>query len=141
MIKVYNGDAYAVQEEEYDRNRSLQFFLGGHKDEYILIYRGDRPIKVLSYYDVLYNREVPEKVLYLNPDIFAEARELFFSFKNPEDRWNRAVSDRIDIRLQFPIQPEIFFIDCSHMSGIMILLHHIRIKQYHKARSRPFAQM
>ncbi len=92
MIKVYNGDAYAVQEEEYDRNRSLQFFLGGHKDEYILIYRGDRPIKVLSYYDVLYNREVPEKVLYLNPDIFAEARELFFSFKNPEDRWNRAAA-------------------------------------------------
>lgn len=92
MIKAYNGDAYAVQEGEYDRNRSLRFFLSGHKDEYILIYRGERPVKVLSYYDVLYNREVPEKILYLNPNVFAEARELFFSFKNPEDRWNRAVA-------------------------------------------------
>lgn len=91
MIRVYNGDAYAVQEEAYDRSRSLQFFLNGHKDEYILIYRGDRPVKVLSYYDVLYNREVPEKVLHLNSEVFAEARELFFSFPNPEDRWNRAV--------------------------------------------------
>lgn len=31
MIRVYNGDAYGVQEEEYDRNQSLQFFLNGHK--------------------------------------------------------------------------------------------------------------
>lgn len=92
MIKVYNGDAYGVQEEDYDRSRSLQFFLNGHKNEYILIYRGDRLLKVLSYYDVLYSREVPEKVLYLNPDVFSEARELFFSYKNADDRWNRAVA-------------------------------------------------
>ena len=37
MIKVYNGDAYGVQEEDYDRSRSLQFFLNGHKNEYIMI--------------------------------------------------------------------------------------------------------
>lgn len=92
MIKVYNGDAYGVQEEDYDRSRSLQFFLNGHKNEYILIYRGNRLLKVLSYYDVLYSREVPEKVLYLNPDVFSEARELFFSYKNADDRWNRAVA-------------------------------------------------
>ena len=92
MIKVYNGDAYGVQEEDYDRSRSLRFFLNGHKNEYILIYRGDRLLKVLSYYDVLYSREVPEKVLYLNPDVFSEARELFFSYKNADDRWNRAVA-------------------------------------------------
>lgn len=92
MIRVYNGDAYAVQEEAYDRSRSLQFFLNGHKDEYILIYRGDRPVKVLSYYDVLYNREVPEKILYLNREVFAEARELFFSYKKADERWNRAVA-------------------------------------------------
>lgn len=92
MIKVYNGDAYGIQEDDYDRNRSLQFFLNGHKNEYILIYRGDRLLKVLSYYDVLYRREVPEKVLHLGPDVFAEARELFFSYKNMDDRWNRAVA-------------------------------------------------
>ena len=92
MIKVYNGDAYGVQEEDYDRSRSLQFFLNGHKNEYILIYRGDRLLKVLSYYDVLYSREVPEKVLYLSTDVFSEARELFFSYKNADDRWNRAVA-------------------------------------------------
>lgn len=92
MIRVYNGDAYGVQEEEYDRNQSLQFFLNGHKNEYILIYRGDRLLKVLSYYDVLYRREVPEKVLYLNRDLFQEARELFFSYEKADDRWNRAVA-------------------------------------------------
>ena len=92
MIRVYNGDAYGVQEEEYDRNQSLQFFLNGHKNEYILIYRGDRLLKVLSYYDVLYRREVPEKVLYLNCDLFQEARELFFSYEKADDRWNRAVA-------------------------------------------------
>ncbi len=92
MIRVYNGDAYGVQEEDYDRSRSLQFFLNGHKNEYILIYRGDRLLKVLSYYDVLYSREVPETVLYLNPDVFSEARELFFSYEKADDRWNRAVA-------------------------------------------------
>lgn len=89
MIKVYNGDAYAVQEDEYDRNRSLLFFLDGHTEEYIMIYRGDRPIKVLSYHDVLYNREIPEKVLYMAPDIFSQAREIVFSCEK-SDRWNRA---------------------------------------------------
>lgn len=92
MIKVYNGDAYAVQEEDYDRSTSLRFFLNGHKDEYILIYRGNRPLKVLSYYDVLYSREVPEGILYMNADVFTEARKLFFSYKNPDERWNRAVA-------------------------------------------------
>ena len=57
MIKVYNGDAYGIQEDDYDRNRSLQFFLNGHKNEYILIYRGDRLLKVLSYYDAGSPRE------------------------------------------------------------------------------------
>lgn len=89
MIKVYNGDAYAVLEDEYDRNRSLLFFLDGHTEEYIMIYRGGSPIKVLSYHDVLYNREIPEKVLYMAPDIFSQAREIFFSYEK-SDRWNRA---------------------------------------------------
>ena len=92
MIKVYNGDAYAVQEDEYDRSTSLQFFLSGHKNEYILIYRGDQLLKVLSYYDVLYCREVPERVLNLNQNVFEEARKLFISYPNMSDRWNRAVA-------------------------------------------------
>ena len=92
MIKVYNGDAYAVQADEYDRNTCLQFFLSGHKDEYILIYRGGRPVKVLSYYDVLYRREVPEKVLHMSTEVFAEARRLFFSYPTADERWNRAVA-------------------------------------------------
>ncbi len=92
MIKVYNGDAYAVQEEEYDRNQSLRFFMDGHRDEYIMLYRGDELIKVLSYYDVLYHRDVPEKVLYMGQDVFSEARKLFFFYEKEEDRWNRAVA-------------------------------------------------
>mgnify|MGYP006875964818 FL=1 len=63
MIRVYNGDACAVQESEYDWRTALRFFLNGHRDEYILIYRDDKPIKTLSYRDICYNREVPEKII------------------------------------------------------------------------------
>ncbi len=92
MIKVFTGNVYAIQESEYDRGMLLEFFLNGHREEYILLYRGDRLLKALSYYDVLFQREVPEGTLHFGMDIFAKAREIFFSYKNREERWNRAVA-------------------------------------------------
>ncbi len=92
MIRVYNGDACAVQESEYDWRTALRFFLNGHRDEYILIYRDDKPIKTLSYRDICYNREVPEKIIYLDQDVFAEARKYFFTYREQEERWMRAVA-------------------------------------------------
>ena len=84
MIRVFNGDAYAFEESEYDWRKALHFFLDGHHNDYVLIYRDGRPIKALSYHDVCYNRDVPEKILYLDQDIFAEARKYFFVFRQQE---------------------------------------------------------
>ena len=117
MIRVFNGDALALQEDEYDWRTALHYFLDGHHNDYVLIYRNDKPIKTLSYRDVCYNRDVPERILYLNQDIFAGARKYFFSYKNQEERWMRAIAvcDRQDgvkcilyyqhnpIRTDFPV--------------------------------------
>lgn len=92
MIKVFTGNVYTIQESEYDRDSLLEFFLDGHREEYILVYRGERLQKVLSYYDVLFQRDVPETVLYMDQDIFKEARKIFFSYERREDRWNRAAA-------------------------------------------------
>lgn len=92
MIKVFTGNVYAIQESEYDRDMLLEFFLNGHREEYILIYRKDRLLKALSYYDVLFQRDVPEVVLYLGKNVFAEARAIFFSYQNRDERWNRAAA-------------------------------------------------
>lgn len=92
MIKVFNGDAFGIQEEEYDRNTLLQFFLDGRREDFILVYRGEKLLKALSYYDILFNREVPEKVLYMNPDVFIQARDLIYAYGREEDRWRRALA-------------------------------------------------
>ena len=92
MIRVFNGDALAIQEDEYDWRTALHYFLDGHKDDYVLIYRGDMPIKTLAYRDVCYNRDVPEKIIYLDQDVFAEARKYFFAYREQEERWQRAVA-------------------------------------------------
>ena len=92
MIKVFNGDAFGIQEEEYDRNTLLQFFLDGHREDFILVYRGEKLLKALSYYDILFNREVPEKVLYMNPNVFIQARDLIYAYGREEDRWRRALA-------------------------------------------------
>lgn len=92
MIRVFNGDALAFQEDEYDWRTALHYFLDGHQNDYVLIYRGEKPIKTLSYHDVCYNRDVPERILYQDQDIFAEARKYFFSYEKQEDRWKRAIA-------------------------------------------------
>lgn len=92
MIRVFNGDAYAFEESEYDWRKALHFFLDGHHNDYVLIYRDGKPIKALSYHDVCYNRDVPEKILYLDQDIFAEARKYFFVFRQQEERWKRGIA-------------------------------------------------
>lgn len=89
MIKVFTGNVYGIQEEACDRDSLLLFFLDGHREEYIAVYRGENLIKILSYEDILYTREVPEIVLELNEDVFAEARKIFFHYEN---RLNRAVA-------------------------------------------------
>lgn len=81
MIKVFTGDVYAVQESEYDRDMLLDSFLNGHRAEYILLYSGEKLQKTLSYEDVLFCRNVPERVLALGKDVFGKARELFFLTK------------------------------------------------------------
>ena len=92
MIRVFNGDALAIQENDYNWRTALHYFLDGHHNDYVLIYRDDKPIKALSYHDVCYNRDVPEKVIYLDQDVFAEARKYFFTYETQEERWKRAVT-------------------------------------------------
>ena len=92
MIKVFTGDVYTIQESEYDRDMLLEFFLNGHREEYLLLYSGDKLLKTLSYQDVLFQRDVPERVLSLGKDVFAEAREIFFSYESRKERRNRAVA-------------------------------------------------
>ena len=65
MIRVFNGDALAIQENDYDWRTALHYFLDGHHNDYVLVYRDDKPIKALSYHDVCYNRDVPEKVTWI----------------------------------------------------------------------------
>lgn len=92
MIRIFNGDALAIQEKEYDWRTALHYFLDGHKDDYVLVYQGDKPVKTLSYHDVCYNRNVPEMVIYKDQDVFAEARKYFFSYETQQERWKRAVA-------------------------------------------------
>lgn len=81
MIRVFNCDALAIQEKEYDWRTALHYFWDGHKDDYVLVCQGDKPVKTLSYHDVCYNRNVPEMVIYKDQDVFAEARKYFFLTK------------------------------------------------------------
>ncbi len=76
MFKLYDGKAYAVQEEEMNRTELLNFFLGENcinKECKLIVYGREGIEGILCYEDVLYHRELLRKTFLHSDNVFLEA--------------------------------------------------------------------
>lgn len=79
MIKLYDGEVFSFDIEDYDRSRILNQCWANSKCSELkfLVYGGDELIGAVSYQDILADKPIVPNCLNFGQDLFAHAREYF----------------------------------------------------------------
>jgi hypothetical protein len=86
MVRIYDGEVFTLDLNSYNRMQTLQnCWQFSHCERMrFLVYDGDVIVGAMSYYDIVMNRSVPQKCLYMNDNIFVEARDYFIGMDAAE---------------------------------------------------------
>ncbi len=89
MIEILDGDVWNIQYSEYDMLQIGKFFLDDHFTDKIVIWKDEKPIKVITSIDIANQRPVKEDTLIHNDSVFTQARQKFLAYG--EDREGRCL--------------------------------------------------
>lgn len=91
MLKLYDGKIYNIQCNTMTRGDLIHFFLDGdgmNLDSKIAFYEGEELKGVACYQDILYRRELCEKLFRHSRHVFTEVLEYISSMVKPENDKN-----------------------------------------------------